>query len=70
MGPDAMKIMMRLQKLGLGSKRGWARTRLAQQIWQKISLAVAKPVARQLTAILQVTEPAWGAAPLQHQPYA
>ena len=70
LGPDAMKVMLRLQKLALGSKRGWARTRLAQQIWQKISLAVAKPVARQLTAILQVTEPAWGVAPLQHQPYA
>ena len=70
LGPDAMKVMLRLQKLALGSKRGWARTRLAQQIWQKISLAVAKPVARQLTAILQDTEPAWGVAPLQHQPNA
>ena len=70
LGPDAMKVMLRLQKLALGSKRGWARTRLAQQIWQKFSLAVAKPVARQLTAILQVAEPAWGVAPLQHQPYA
>ena len=70
LGPDAMKVMLRLQKLALGSKRGWARTRLAQQIWQKLSLAVCKPVARQLTALLQVTEPAWGVAPTQHQPYA
>ena len=70
LGPEALKLMLRLQKLALGSKRGWVRTRLAQQIWQKLSLAVVKPVARQLTAILQVTEPAWGVAPHQHHPYA
>lgn len=70
LGPEAMKITLRLHKLALGSKRGWARTRLAQQFWQKLSMAVAKPVARQLTAILQVTEPAWGVAPTQHNPYA
>jgi hypothetical protein len=69
LGPEAMKIMLRLQKLALGTKRGWTRTRLAQQFWQKLSLAVAKPVARQLTAILQVQEPAWGVGPAQHQPY-
>ena len=69
LGPEAMKVMLRLQKLALGSKRGWARTKLAQQFWQKLSLAVAKPVARQLTAILQVQEPAWGLAPQQHSPY-
>ena len=69
LGPEALKAMLRLQKLALGSKRGWARTKLAQQIWQKLSLAVVKPVARQLTAILQVQEPAWGLAPLQHTPY-
>ena len=70
LGPEAMRVMLRLQKLALASKRGWARTRLAQQFWQKLSLAVAKPVARQLTAILQVQEPAWGVAPLQHNPYS
>ena len=70
LGPEAMKVMLRLQKLALGSKKGWARTRMAQQLWQKLSFAVAKPVARQLTAILQVQEPAWGVGPAQHQPYA
>ena len=70
LGPDALKLMLRLHKLVLGSKRGWMRTRLSLQFWQILSLAVAKPVARQLTAILQVTEPAWGVAPHQHQPYS
>ena len=70
LGPEAMRVMLRLQKLALGTKRGWARTRLAQQCWQKLSLAVVKPVARQLTSLLQVQEPAWGAGPAQHQPYA
>ena len=60
LGPEAMRVLLRLQKLALGTNPGWARTRLAQQFWQKLSLAVAKPVARQLTAILQVQEPAWG----------
>ena len=69
LGPEALKVTLRLQKLALGTKRGWARTRLAQQFWQKLSLAVVKPVARQLTAILQVQEPAWGVGPVQHQPY-
>jgi hypothetical protein len=69
LGPEAMQVMLRLQKLALGTRRGWARTRLAQQFWQKLSLAVVKPVARQLTAILQVQEPAWGVGPVQHQPY-
>jgi hypothetical protein len=61
--------MLRLQKLALGTKRGWAGTRLAQQFWQTFSLAVVKPVARQLTAIMEVQEPAWGVGPAQHQPY-
>ena len=69
-----MKVMLRLQKLALGTKRGWARTKLAQQFWQKFSLAVAKPVARQLTAILQVQEPEWGHRPpptgRAHTPYS
>ena len=69
LGPAAMRLALRLHKLALGNKRGWARTRLSIQFWQKLSFAVAKPVARQLTAILQVGEPTWGVAPTTHNPY-
>jgi hypothetical protein len=70
LGPEARKIIFRLHKLALGNKRGWARTRLSIQFWQKLSLAVARPVARQLTPILSVVEPAWGVHTTSHSPYA
>ena len=70
LGPEARKIIFRLHKLALGNKRGWARTRLSTQFWQKISMAVARPVARQLTPIMSVTEPSWGVHTPTHTPYA
>ena len=69
LGPEARKVMFRLHQLALGSKRGWARTHLSQAFWHKFSLAVARSVGRQLSAILEVTEPAWEAGPLMHHPY-
>ena len=69
LGPEARKIAFRLHKLAMGSKRGWARTRQSLIFWQKLSLAVARPVARQLTPILTVQEPAWGHGPHAHNPY-
>ena len=64
-------MTFRLLKLALGNKQGWARTRAAEQFWQKISLAVMRPVGRQLVAIQQAQEQALSpAGPAYcHNPY-
>ena len=71
LGPEARKLAFRLLKLALGNKRGWARTKLAERFWQKISLAVVRPVGRQLAAILQAQEHAMSldVATFTHAPY-
>ena len=72
LGPEARQLAFRLLKLALGNKQGWARTRMAERFWQKISLAVIRPVGRQLVAILQAQEPALSPSPegYTHTPYA
>jgi hypothetical protein len=70
MGPEAKRLAFRLLKLALGHKQGWARTRTAERFWQKLSLAVVRPVGRQLAAAQQAQEHAWApGGAYTHNPY-
>ena len=69
MGPEARKTMARLVRGALGTLTGWERTSKAAMLWQKVSMSLAKGVARQLTAATEVTEPAWSPAQASHSPY-
>ena len=50
MGLEAKRLAFRLLKLSLGHKQGWAPARTAERFWRKLSLAVIRPVGRQLAA--------------------
>ena len=69
LGPAARKVAFRLLRLILGETKGWIRIQKSQQFWRKLSFAVAKPVARQLAAMKDVTQPPWNPNPVCHSPY-